>query len=69
MALYACEAAEVQAAPIRLPMRHVIETVEPRIHFVLVCGANSSPPISIFQPDILVARLDLAARNLINDAA
>jgi len=65
MAVYLCEAAEMQAAPIR----HVIETVEPRIHFALVCGANSSPPISIFQPDILFARLDPAARNLINDAA
>ena len=43
-----------------------LRQVDPRIHFALVCGASSCPPIGIYQPNRLDAQLDLAARNFIN---
>ena len=47
--------------------RHTLAAVDPRIHFALVCGASSCPPIGIYQPERLDAQLDLAARNFINN--
>ena len=40
--------------------------MDPRIHFALVCGASSCPPISIYQADKLDVQLDLAARSFVN---
>ena len=45
---------------------------DPRIHFVLVCGARSCPPLrasSFLGTDDLDATLDEAAKNYINDPA
>ena len=41
--------------------------VDPRIHFALVCGASSCPPIGIYQAENLDSQLDLAAGNFINN--
>ena len=46
--------------------QHVIGKLDPRIHFALVCGASSCPPISIYQADKLDVQLDLAARSFVN---
>lgn len=46
--------------------KHALQQLDPRIHFALVCGASSCPPIGIYQADKLDAQLDLAARNFIN---
>jgi len=40
-----------------------VQKVDPRIHFALVCGAKSCPPIRIFTPDNCERALDLAATN------
>lgn len=52
-----------QADPRR---RHVLGSIDPRLHFALVCGASSCPPIGIYQPENLDAQLELAARNFVN---
>ncbi|KAK9830046.1 hypothetical protein WJX72_009394 [[Myrmecia] bisecta] len=38
-----------------------VQPVDPRIHFALVCGAKSCPPIKVYTPDSLEAGLDSAA--------
>jgi hypothetical protein len=43
-----------------------IHPFDPRIHFALVCGAESCPPISFYQGDLLDAQLDQAAGSFIN---
>ncbi len=42
-----------------------LDRVDPRIHFALVCGAKSCPPIGAYFPDRIDAQLDIAARNFI----
>ena len=44
---------------------------DPRLHFVLVCGANGCPPITDFayQPNGLDAQLERQTRAALNDAA
>ena len=46
--------------------QHALSRVDPRIHFALVCGASSCPPIGIYQAENVDHQLDLAARNFIN---
>lgn len=46
---------------------HALAQVDPRIHFALVCGASSCPPIGIYQAQNLNRQLDLAAVNFINN--
>ena len=46
--------------------QYAMRRVDPRIHFALVCGASSCPPIGIYQSEKLDAQLNLAARNFIN---
>lgn len=43
-----------------------IEHPDPRIHFALVCGARSCPPISSYGGDNLEQQLDKAASTFIN---
>jgi len=43
-----------------------LPTLDPRIHFALVCAAVSCPPIALYDADHLDAQLDLAARNFVN---
>ncbi len=47
----------------------VVEPLEPRIHFALVCAARSCPPIEVYQADKLDAQLDLAAATFLNAGA
>lgn len=42
-------------------------TVDPRIHFALVCAARSCPPIGVYSAELLDAQLDLATRHFVND--
>jgi hypothetical protein len=42
--------------------------LDPRIHFALVCGARSCPPVSFYEADQIDFQLDLAARSFINSA-
>ena len=39
----------------------VVSPLDPRIHFALVCGAKSCPPVRVFTPENLDAGLDAAA--------
>ena len=45
------------------PRRSLILPLEPRIHFVLNCGAISCPPIRAYQSENLEAQLELATRS------
>jgi hypothetical protein len=42
-----------------------LDHVDFRIHFALVCGAVSCPPISFYDADKIDAQLDLATRNFL----
>jgi hypothetical protein len=44
----------------------IIEPLDPRIHFALVCGAESCPPISFYEGARLDEQLDQAAGSFIN---
>ena len=49
------------------PRRHfVVDRLDPRIHFALVCGASSCPPIGVYQSENLDKQLDLAAHSFIS---
>jgi hypothetical protein len=43
-----------------------IDPPDPRIHFALVCGARSCPPIAFYDGEKINAQLDLAAAGFIN---
>jgi hypothetical protein len=45
-----------------------LESIDPRIHFALVCGSRSCPPIQFYDADRLDEQLDMAARNFINSS-
>ncbi len=47
--------------------QYALAQVDPRIHFALVCGASSCPPIGIYQAAQLDHQLDLAAGNFIQN--
>ena len=46
--------------------RFALEQIDFRIHFALVCGAKSCPPVNFYDADRLDSQLDLAARNFLN---
>ncbi len=41
-------------------LAQVVSPVDPRIHFALVCGAKSCPPIKVYAPTSLEEGLDSA---------
>jgi hypothetical protein len=43
-------------------------TIDARIHFALVCGSRSCPPIQFYEADRLDEQLDVAAKNFINSS-
>jgi hypothetical protein len=45
-----------------------LDSVDPRIHFALNCGAQSCPPVGVYRAPAIDQQLDLAARNFINQA-
>lgn len=48
-------------------MRLVMDPMDPRIHFALVCGAKSCPPIKLYSPDNVQEALTLAAQAFVED--
>ena len=50
----------------------VLDTCDPRIHFALNCGANSCPPIGVYDvdnPEKLDSQLHLASKGFLSSAA
>jgi len=54
-------APQFSAGDPRIP--YCVRQLDPRIHFALVCGAKSCPPIRIFNPENCERALELAATN------
>jgi hypothetical protein len=55
-----------QFAPDDPRLAAVIDPPDPRVHFALVCGAVSCPPIEFYEGNHLDAQLDLAASAFIH---
>ena len=51
------------------PPWQVVEPLDPRIHFALVCGAKSCPPIRVYTPASLEAGLEAAAQAFCSSAS
>ncbi|MBM4284699.1 MAG: DUF547 domain-containing protein [Deltaproteobacteria bacterium] len=47
-------------------LRFIVEPLEPRLHFTLVCGASSCPFIDVYTPEHLEEELTLAGQTFIN---
>uniref|UniRef100_H2ZAF3 DEP domain-containing protein n=1 Tax=Ciona savignyi TaxID=51511 RepID=H2ZAF3_CIOSA len=47
-------------------IQFILESNEPLIHFALVCGAKSCPPIKTYSPENIEAQLKLAAASFID---
>jgi hypothetical protein len=47
-------------------LRHIIEPLEPRVHFALVCASSSCPPIGVYTAEDIDRELDIAAATFIN---
>jgi len=45
-----------------------LQTMDPRIHFALVCGSRSCAPIKFYTPENIHAELEKAAANFINSS-
>jgi hypothetical protein len=50
-------------------LNFMVEPLDPRIHFTLVCGSASCPFIDIYTPENLEWELDTASRSFINSNA
>jgi hypothetical protein len=48
--------------------RFAVRPLDPRIHFALVCGARSCPPVGYYEPDRIDQQLELAAKSFINSS-
>jgi hypothetical protein len=46
--------------------KFILETADPRIHFALVCGSNSCPPIEVYEEAEIDQQLDLVSEAFIN---
>lgn len=57
-----------QFHPLDRRKQFCLDTVDPRIHFALVCGSRSCPPVKYYTPDKIDDELDIAARSFINSA-
>ncbi len=47
-------------------MRFSLNTVDPRIHFAIVCGSRSCAPIKFYTPESIADELELASLSFIN---
>lgn len=45
---------------------HAMDTLDPRIHFALVCASTSCPPVGVYDASQIDAQLDLSTRSFIN---
>ena len=50
-----------------LRCEYLLDVFDPRIHFTLVCGSTSCPPIGIYQAENLDLQMEIAAKNFINN--
>jgi hypothetical protein len=50
-------------------LAYMVDRIDPRIHFALVCGAKSCPPITYYSSDRLEPQLNAAAATFINSDA
>lgn len=48
-------------------LQHSLASLEPRVHFALVCGSRSCPPIAVYEPEAIDRQLDLATGAFVND--
>lgn len=46
-----------------------VNSLDPRIHFALNCGANSCPPISLYDPNSINEALDLNSKDYLMDSS
>jgi hypothetical protein len=44
---------------------HIVEPLDPRIHFALNCASRSCPPIAFYDPERIDEQLDMAARTFV----
>lgn len=49
-------------------LEYAVLPLDPRIHFTLVCGAMSCPPIGFYEPDHIDDQLQLAGISFINSS-
>ncbi len=47
-------------------LKHIVEPMDPRIHFGLVCASSSCPPIGFYTAENLDNELDIACRTFLN---
>jgi GH15 family glucan-1,4-alpha-glucosidase len=47
-------------------LRHSLDSVDPRIHFALVCASSSCPPIDVYTEESLDAELTQAGKSFLN---
>lgn len=47
-------------------VKFIVSPMDPRIHFALVCGARSCPPIGFYEAHQIEDQLQLAAKSFIN---
>ncbi len=45
--------------------QYALSVIDPRIHFALVCGSKSCPPIGVYHEDQIDMQLDIATTNFI----
>ncbi len=50
-------------------LQFIVEPLDPRIHFTLVCGSASCPFIDVYTPENLEKELAIASRAFINSSA
>lgn len=48
--------------------KFTVDTMDPRIHFALVCGSRSCAPIRFYEADSIDEQLETATRNFINSS-
>jgi hypothetical protein len=49
-------------------LQFFVQSPDPRIHFALVCGARSCPPVGFYEAEQIDFQLELAAASFVNSA-
>ncbi|MFQ5465230.1 MAG: DUF547 domain-containing protein, partial [Thermodesulfobacteriota bacterium] len=57
-----------QFGPFDERRRYSLAKVDPRVHFALVCGSRSCPPIKFYDPESIDSQLTTAAVNFVNSS-
>jgi hypothetical protein len=48
--------------------RFSLESIDPRIHFALVCGSRSCAPIRVYEAHLIDEQLEIATKNFVNSS-